>query len=78
MEDMQSRGRTEGGQKSMVEDKKSEAESGQKAVEPMSEREIDRNLAGTFPASDPPSWTLGTDHQDHVRDQAKEEKEDSK
>lgn len=31
-------------------------------AEEMSEREIDENLAGTFPASDPPSWTLGTDH----------------
>jgi predicted SnoaL-like aldol condensation-catalyzing enzyme len=28
----------------------------------MSEVEIDRNLMGSFPASDPPSWTLGTDH----------------
>ncbi|HYO62367.1 MAG TPA: hypothetical protein VER08_01795 [Pyrinomonadaceae bacterium] len=28
----------------------------------MSEREIDENLDATFPASDPPSWTLGTDH----------------
>ena len=61
----------------MVEDKKSESESGQKAVEPMSEREIDRNLAETFPASDPPSWTLGTDHQDHVRDEEMEENEDT-
>lgn len=28
----------------------------------MRETEIDGNLEGTFPASDPPSWTLGSDH----------------
>jgi hypothetical protein len=28
-------------------------------VNEISEDEIDRNLMGTFPASDPPSWTLG-------------------
>jgi hypothetical protein len=30
-------------------------------VNEVSEDEIDRNLMGTFPASDPPSWTLGID-----------------
>jgi hypothetical protein len=27
----------------------------------MSEAEIDANVEGTFPASDPPGWTLGLD-----------------
>jgi hypothetical protein len=28
----------------------------------MTEEEIDETLAATFPASDPPSWTLGSNH----------------
>ena len=38
----------------------------------MSEAEIDANVEGTFPASDPPAWTLGTDH----RPAAGQERED--
>lgn len=29
----------------------------------MSEREIDEILAASFPASDPPPWTLGLDEE---------------
>ena len=32
---------------------------GRPDINEISEDEIDRNLMGTFPASDPPSWTLG-------------------
>lgn len=35
----------------------------------MSESEIDGNLEDTFPASDPPSWTLGTDHGEDAPDE---------
>lgn len=37
----------------------------------MSEKEIDANLEETFPASDPPSWTLGVD--DHKGGASKRE-----
>lgn len=37
-------------------------ETPERVAEEMTEAEIDRTLAETFPASDPPSWTLGTDH----------------
>lgn len=53
----------------MMEDKK--PEKADRPIDPkpaMSEREIDLNLIETFPASDPPSWTLGTDHRDESTD----------
>jgi hypothetical protein len=36
-----------------------EQTAGRQGGEQMSEAEIDYNVMGSFPASDPPSWTLG-------------------
>jgi hypothetical protein len=41
----------------------------------MSEAEIDRNLQDTFPASDPPSWTLGTNHHEEVTPESEKDDE---
>jgi hypothetical protein len=59
----------------MVESKGAEAGQPEDEVNGMSEEEIDRNLMGTFPASDPPSWTLGTDHADESAESNEEESE---
>lgn len=42
--------------------------------EQMSEAEIDYNIMGSFPASDPPSWTLGVRPHKTSRDEFEGEK----
>jgi hypothetical protein len=39
----------------------------------MSEAEIDYNVMGSFPASDPPSWTLGISPRKKLHDAFEEE-----
>jgi hypothetical protein len=39
----------------------------------MCEAEIDYNVMGTFPASDPPSWTLGISPRKKLRSHFEEE-----
>ena len=45
-----------------------------KDSEPISEAEIDENLEDSFPASDPPSWTLGSDHRAETKQETQKGK----
>jgi hypothetical protein len=65
---------TDGVQMKKIVDEQAHDENDQTPGE-MSEEEIDNNLEDTFPASDPPSWTLGSNHRS-VKKQETESKDD--
>jgi hypothetical protein len=51
--------------RTMAEDKeRAEQSAARPGNNEISEAEIDQNLMGTFPASDPPSWTLGVERSE--------------
>ena len=51
-----------------------DGDNGRQAGERMSEAEIDYNVMGSFPASDPPSWTLGVRPRKTSREEFEGEK----
>lgn len=45
-----------------------------KRTDKMSKKEIDDNLEESFSSSDPPSWTVGSNHSSETEREAEEEK----
>jgi hypothetical protein len=61
----------------MAEDETSIINDSREQSDKMSEAEIDNNLIGSFPASDPPSWTLGMDHQEETQSEKDKSADDT-
>lgn len=56
----------------MHEEKTSKNETPERGESQLRELKIDETLDESFSASDPPSWTLGTDHRSESSEQNRE------